>query len=343
LTEDTVTGAHQVQPTMPVRLRTVVDPDLPARVRRRLTQLDPGARPADHLPWNKPPTDVRQAIRVTVGCLALLAANFALIAAIAVSGRDLDWKHARMGEVLWLLAGQVAVAVLAAAGCWLVGALRAVRRRAPWLRRRYAGRYVSAGELTELRDDAPMVGKLVAGAACQRDRLAGSRAWREAWLTGSIDEHDLDAALWHLTQTAMATAATMDAVNDAAGHPELSEHALAGQYDVAAATRALRAELTWMTTLADAAASIDAALAAADQHQRRLHRRDLVNEQLTRRRAALAAAHAAHRPSPGDPEAATAIAHYVTHELAPREARQVQRHAVPPETGRVDPVQPGPR
>jgi hypothetical protein len=60
--EDTVTGAHQVQPTMPVRLRTVVDPDLPARVRRRLTQLDPGARPADHLPWNKPPTDVRQAI-----------------------------------------------------------------------------------------------------------------------------------------------------------------------------------------------------------------------------------------------------------------------------------------
>jgi len=97
----------------------------------------------------------------------------------------------------------------------------------------------------------------------------------------------------------------MDAVNDAAGHPELSEQALAGQYDIAAATRTLRADLTWLTTVADAAASIDATLAAADQHHRRVHRRDLVNEQLTRRRATLAAARAAHRASPGDLEAAT--------------------------------------
>ena len=108
---------------------------------------------------------------------------------------------------------------------------------------------------------------------------------------------------------------------DAGGHPELSEHALAGQYDIAAATRALRADLAWMTTMADAAASIDATLAADDEHQRRLDRRDLVNQRLTRRRATLAAVHAAHRPSPGHLEAATAIAHYAAQELTPRQAR----------------------
>jgi hypothetical protein len=112
----------------------------------------------------------------------------------------------------------------------------------------------------------------------------------------------------------------MDAVNDAAGHPELSEHALAGQDDIAAATRALRADLTWLTTLADAAARIDASLAAADEHQRRMQRRDLVNAQLIRRRATLATARAAHRSSPDTLEAATAIAHYAQ-ELAPRQAR----------------------
>jgi uncharacterized protein (DUF1501 family) len=157
-----------------------------------------------------------------------------------------------------------------------------------------------------------MVGEPLARAVHQRDRLTGSRAWRERWLTAGVDDDDLDAALWQLTQTAQAAAATMDAVDDAAGHPELREHALAGQSDIAAAARALRADLTRMTTLADAAAAIDAALDAADGHQRRLHRRDHVNEQLTRRRAALAAAHAAHRPSPGDLEAATAVADYIT-------------------------------
>ena len=72
-----------------------------------------------------------------------------------------------------------------------------------------------------------------------------------------------------------------------------------------------------MTTLADAAASIDATLAAAGQHQRRLHRRDLANERLTRRRATLAAVRAAHQPSPDDLVAATAIGYYATNELAP--------------------------
>jgi hypothetical protein len=76
-----------------------------------------------------------------------------------------------------------------------------------------------------------------------------------------------------------------------------------------------------MTTAADAAASIDATLAAADEHQRRVHRRDPVNEQLTRRRATLAAVRAAHRPSPDDLDAATAIARYVTQALTPRQTR----------------------
>jgi hypothetical protein len=261
-------------------------------------------------------------MRAALACLVVLAVDFMLVAVIAVSGRDLDWKHDRMGDLLLLLAGQAAVLLLGAAVCWLVGAWRAVRRRAPVLRRRHAGRYVSAAEVTELRDNAPMVGSLVAEAVYQRDRLARSRAWQEHWLTDSIDEYELDAVLWHCTRTAAAAAATMDAVNDAAGHPELSEHALAGQYDIAATTRALRADLTWLTTVADAAASIDAALAAAAaEHQHRLHRRDLVNEQLTRRRETLAAVRAAHRPSRDDLDAATAIAHYATQALTPRQAR----------------------
>jgi hypothetical protein len=72
-----------------------------------------------------------------------------------------------------------------------------------------------------------MVGNLVAQVVGQRDRLARSRAWQEHWLTDGIDEYELDAALWRCTQTAAAAAATMDAVNDAAGHPELGEQALA--------------------------------------------------------------------------------------------------------------------
>jgi hypothetical protein len=226
-----------------------------------------------------------------------------------------------MGDMLWLLAGQAAVLLLAATGCWLVGAWRTLRRRAPVLRRRHAGRYVTADELTELRNNAPMVGNLVAQAVYQRDRLARSRAWQQHWFTDSIDEREPDTVLWHCAQTAAAAAATMDAVNDAAAHPELSEPARAGQDDIAAATRALRADLTWLTTVADAAASIDTTLAADDQHQHRVLRRDLANEQLTRRRATLAAARAAHQASPGDLEAATAIAHYTTQELAPRQAR----------------------
>jgi hypothetical protein len=76
-----------------------------------------------------------------------------------------------------------------------------------------------------------------------------------------------------------------------------------------------------MTTVADAAASIDTTLAAAADHQRRVHRRDLANQQLTRRRATLTAVRAAHRPSPDDPDAATAIAHYATQALTPPKTR----------------------
>jgi hypothetical protein len=46
-------------------------------------------------------------------------------------------------------------------------------------RRRHAGRYISAAEVTALRDDAPMVGSLVTQAVYQRDRLPRSRAWQQ--------------------------------------------------------------------------------------------------------------------------------------------------------------------
>jgi hypothetical protein len=79
------------------------------------------------------------------------------------------------------------VVLLAAAGCWLVGAVRAVRRRAPLLRRRYGGRYVPAEDLAELALNAPRVGNLIADAVHLRDRIAGSRACREQWLAACID------------------------------------------------------------------------------------------------------------------------------------------------------------
>jgi hypothetical protein len=49
---------------------------------------------------------------------------------------------------------------------------------------------------------------------------AGSNGW-----SGCVDDHELDAAVWQLTQTGLATAATMDAVCEAAAHPELREQA----------------------------------------------------------------------------------------------------------------------
>ena len=104
-----MTSGQHAQPSMADGPRAVVDPDLPAPVRRRLARLNPAARPAGHLPWNTPVTDALQAIRAAVACLLPLAVNFMLIAVIVVSGRDLEWKHDRMGDMLWLLAGQAAV------------------------------------------------------------------------------------------------------------------------------------------------------------------------------------------------------------------------------------------
>jgi len=76
--------------------------------------------------------------------------------------------------------------------------------------------------------NAPRVGNLIADAAHLRDRITGSRACREHWLAGCIDDYDLDATVWQLTQTGLATTATMDAVCEAADHPELREQAIAG-------------------------------------------------------------------------------------------------------------------
>jgi hypothetical protein len=73
--------------------------------------------------------------------------------------------------------------------------VRAVRRRAPLLRRRYAGRYVFAEVLPELALDAPRVGNLIADAVHLRDRIAGSRACREHWLADCVDDYALDAAV----------------------------------------------------------------------------------------------------------------------------------------------------
>jgi hypothetical protein len=75
-----------------------------------------------------------------------------------------------------------------------------------------------------------------------------------------------------------------------------------------------------MTTLADAATAIDATL-AADDHQHRRHARDHAAEDVAGRRAALAAAPTAHPPGAGADEAATAIADYVTHDVASRPQR----------------------
>jgi hypothetical protein len=58
-----------------------------------------------------------------------------------------------------------------------------------------------------------------------RARIAGSRALREQCLAGCLDDRELDAAVWQLTQTGLAAAATMDAVCTAADHPELREQA----------------------------------------------------------------------------------------------------------------------
>lgn len=138
--------------------------------------------------------------------------------------------------------------------------------------------------------------------------------------TGSrpaCNDDDLDATLWHLAQIALATAAAMDVVDDANGYPDLREQALAGQVDIAATTRALRDNVARIADLADAAATVDATLAAADRHQDRLRRRDHAHDQLVGLRAALAAArsHDPHRPTTDDVEAATSIAEYTAQQL----------------------------
>jgi hypothetical protein len=255
--------------------------------------------------------------RWAVACMGVLATEFGLVLAVAFSGQDFSWKHDRIADLFWLVAGQAVVLLLGSGVCWLIGALRAVRRRAPLLRRLHAGCYVTANELNALRLDGPMPGNLVARAVHQCDRLASSRAWREGWLNVSVDDYELDATLWRFAQTGLATAAMMDAVNEAERHPELRDDAMAGQYEIAAALRVLRTELARMTTLADTTASIDAALANADSDRRRLHERDEVGEQLNRQWAALAAAREALQSMPTDLDAVAAITQYVTRELTP--------------------------
>jgi hypothetical protein len=145
---------QDIQPAVVAGLRPVVNPDLPPRVRRRLADLNTSARIEDHLPWNKPATDERQTARSAAVCAAPLMLELALFLPIAFSGQDFSWKHARLGELLWLVGGQTVAVFVGAGVCWLIGAVRTVRRRAPVLRRRHAGRYVSVAELAELRLNA---------------------------------------------------------------------------------------------------------------------------------------------------------------------------------------------
>ncbi|GGL21040.1 hypothetical protein [Mangrovihabitans endophyticus] len=304
-------GADELRRPMMAGSCAVVDPEVPVRARRRLARLDTSARPAQYEPWNTPVADARRWARAGVACLGWWCLNCALVVGVVLGDGSLGWKHARLGELIWLLAGQGAVLVLGAAGCWLVGAVRAVRRRAPLLRRRYRGRYVPGEVLAELARDAPRVGSLLADALRLRDRTAGSRAYQEQWLASCVDDRELDAAVWHLTQTGLATAAMMDAVCEAADHPELREQAVAGERDIAAAIRGLRADLARMARLADAAAAIDAALAAAEENERRRSQSGRAAEDLARRSAALAATHASRALNA---EAATAVADYVDHE-----------------------------
>jgi hypothetical protein len=98
--------ASSSSPHVPRRAGRTTQNTLCGWVRHRLAGLTRAARPADHLPWNKRAIDARQAIRAAVACLVLLAVNLMLIVVIAVSGCDLDWKHDRMGDMLWLLVGQ---------------------------------------------------------------------------------------------------------------------------------------------------------------------------------------------------------------------------------------------
>jgi hypothetical protein len=134
-----VAGGRHTQPGIAHGPQAVAHPDLSARVRRRLARLNTSARLADHQPWNNP-ISVRHATRAVGAWLVLLAVNVMLMMMIAVSGRDHEWKHDRISDVVWFLAGQTAVLLLGAAGCWLVGVWRTVRRRAPVLRRRHTGR-----------------------------------------------------------------------------------------------------------------------------------------------------------------------------------------------------------
>jgi len=306
-----VPGTEELRQPMMAGSCAVVDPQVPARVRRRLARLDTSARPARYEPWNTPVADPRRQARAGVACLVWWCLNAALVFGVVLGDGSLSWKHARLGELIWLLAGQGAVLVLATAGCRLVGAVRAVRRRAPLLRRRYRSRYVPSEDLAELVLDAPRVGNLVAEAVRLRARITGSRAYREQWLAGCVDDRELDAAVWKLTQTGLAAAAIMDAVCEAASHPELRGRAGAGERDIAAAARGLRADLARLTRLADAAAAIDAALAAAEENERRRSRRGRAAEDLASRSTALAATGASHVLNT---EAATAVADYVRHE-----------------------------
>jgi len=84
-------------------------------------------------------------------CAAPLVLELALFLVIESSGQDFGWKHARMNGLWWLTARQ-AVTVLVGTG---VLADRRGADRAPLLRSRHVGRYVSAADLAELRLNAP--------------------------------------------------------------------------------------------------------------------------------------------------------------------------------------------
>jgi hypothetical protein len=110
----------------------------------------------------------------------------------------------------------------------------------------------------------------------------------------------------------------MDAVNDAAAHPELTPAARRGQHAIAAATAHLRATVTGLAQLADAATTIDAAITTAHAEQTRHRHRDQTAQHLARLHATLTTAATIPDNQLADAAAAaSAAAHYTTANINP--------------------------
>jgi hypothetical protein len=258
---------------------TSVDPDLPTRARRRLAEHDPTARVEDNLPLNKP-IPPRQRLWAAALAVSPLFVGVVSLPLIMLSTSDEASRQADAGYLMWAAFGFLLAIWLAMGVGNLVAQVRTHRKRARRLRRRYAGRYFSPANLQALRDRAPHLADLAAQAQHQRRRLAHSQTWRDATLPTTLTDRDLDAQEWQIVGTVQALAATTDEIHQASEHPELARTVRDTQIDMESTTAAVRARVAQLTTLADAATAIDAALTASQNERARLHRRDEAAQRL---------------------------------------------------------------